>query len=139
MLVPFDEKLKDIALKIKDIAYSFGLIADYVVERGGNDVCSYEKWASGHAVLYGIIYVPNMSLSGLNQYYYSVTFPFTLLTVKSAADTTMSTYDVNYHGTVNTSIRKLDLTNANSCQVLTDLGTAYLGISVGYEIKGTWK
>ena len=34
MLVPFDEKLKDIALKIKDIAYKFGSIADYIVEEG---------------------------------------------------------------------------------------------------------
>lgn len=54
MLVPFDEKLKDIALKIKDIAYNFGLIADYVVEEdtiptkvGRGGYWKYRKWNSG--------------------------------------------------------------------------------------------
>ena len=49
MLVPFDEKLKDIALKIKDIAYKIGLIADYIIETKTVGNWKYEKWNSGKA------------------------------------------------------------------------------------------
>lgn len=50
MLVSFNEKLKDIALKIKDIAYKLGLIADYIVETKTSGNWKYEKWNSGKYV-----------------------------------------------------------------------------------------
>lgn len=52
MLVPFDEKLKDIALKIKDIAYKLGLIADYIIEEGVSGKWRYEKFKSGKLKAY---------------------------------------------------------------------------------------
>lgn len=79
MLVPFDEKLKDIALKIKDIAYKLGLIADYVVEHGTDGIWTYRKWASGIAECWGEQVENNGSFSAWGYLYAhdipSVNFP----------------------------------------------------------------
>ncbi|MDO5415230.1 MAG: hypothetical protein Q4F78_07170 [Bacillota bacterium] len=57
MLVPFDEKLKDIALKIKDIVYKLGLIADYIVEENtvvlDDTTWYYKKMNSGFVEMKG--------------------------------------------------------------------------------------
>lgn len=44
------ELLTSLILKVKDIAYNLGLIADYVVERGKSGNWTYEKWSSGKAM-----------------------------------------------------------------------------------------
>ena len=41
--------LKDILIKVKELAYSLGLIADYVIEIGIIDGWIYRKWNSGLA------------------------------------------------------------------------------------------
>jgi len=50
------ELLTSLALKIKDIAYRLGLIADYTVEWGApgeNSKWHYRKWNSGYVELWG--------------------------------------------------------------------------------------
>ena len=41
--------LNSITLKVKDLLYQMGLIADYVVEQGSDDTWTYRKWNSGIA------------------------------------------------------------------------------------------
>lgn len=50
--------LKSLTIKVKDIAYKLGLIADFVVEQGISDIWTYKKWNSGIAECWGSYMFP---------------------------------------------------------------------------------
>lgn len=140
MLVSFDEKLKDIALKIKDIAYSFGLIADYVVETGTSGIWTYQKWASGIAHCFGWRNVRATTWAAWGYTYVSeivstVAYPFAFieepeetLTINSDAG---SGWPVTYENTkTHTSGLQIGRNNSNPGTVAFD---------INYDVWGRWK
>lgn len=154
MLVNFDEKLKDIALKIKDIAYKLGLIADYIVEE---DIVTtkygtltttwhYKKYNSGFVELvghrtgsfvagnfaaWGSLYTA--PISGAN-------FPFALKTLWGAE---CHVYDIDgvytfMDATVNASDPGPSTTYTGGFCVVRTSKVA-CSIQVTYKAWGTWK
>lgn len=126
MLVPFEKRLKDIALKIKEITYKLGLIADYDVEIGaasvGDDVWHYRKKASGYAECWAWV---NRSCSGWAAWGYNyyanvaaINYPFEFeeIPIQTIDVTTGagSYWNVNYMNTVtNTSTLQMTRNNSN--------------------------
>lgn len=141
MLVSFDEKLKDIALKIKDIAYKLGLIADYVVEYDTEGIWTCRKWASGKAECWGrwsgvvSSYVGPYGSAFYGFNIRNIVFPFTFAELPEF---------INYTGNIGNTFTmpaqgNLDLktTGTNLYFLATTSGTqnAYAEI----QVKGRWK
>ena len=64
-------ELKKVALKVQEILYKLGLIADYAVEAGTNGIWTYKKYNSGLAKCWGTTEsVATGSLTKSNYIYY---------------------------------------------------------------------
>lgn len=135
MLVPFDEKLKDIALKIKDIAYKLGLIADYVVERGTGSGWTWEKWTSGKAeAWYQNTSNINFNLAATFGYYTSwvISFPSGLFTTVPIV---IGNLHNNYAGFISCS--SWDTTSLTAYLICETKATVTTTLSI--RATGTWK
>ena len=156
MLVPFDEKLKEIALKIKDIAYKLGLIADYIVETdtttttNGSMVTTwyYEKKNNGFARLVGYrmssLVTGNFKAWGSLYYaeFSGAYFPFELTDVWKVnmfVSDTAGTILMN--GTGGTAGGGNDSTTTFTGNFTAIRPSAYNipSVKVCYEVEGKWK
>lgn len=143
MLVPFNEKLKDIALKIKDIAYKLGLIADYIVETKTSGNWKYEKWNSGKYVAWntGWKYATGTSAGSSTlgyDYYIQPSIPSGFISVEHVSGSVSVDPDSQPRWGVSAGW-KWNPATPTTLVLYTSGFTATTKIGYSVKITGTWK
>lgn len=135
--------LKSLTIKVKDIAYKLGLIADYVVEQGTSGVWTYRKWNSGQFEVWtserqfatGV--ASGSSTMGYD-YYIHISIPSGFINIGAVSGNVSANPDTTPRWGAFVGWR-WDSPNPTKLYLYTS--GAYQNANIGYavEIKGRWK
>lgn len=111
---------------------------DYIVESGTKGIWTYEKWASGKAVCWGMTDHTDLTETTVftnNYYYKTVDFPFEFVKLPYISVVYSATGPANDYGFQTIGTLGLTTTKCQVCSTLSNYSNCYFNI----EVKGEWK
>ena len=137
----------NIVKEVKSLEYSLGLIRDYVVEQGTDDIWTYRKWASGVAECWGR-FISNVTWNKWGNVYQGTpspqyaTYPTGLFSTNPILSIVCYSTDGN-SGTMGVEFYQAASTSRtpNFYAIRPDTGSTPAGFQAAFDItaKGSWR